>query len=368
MKMKKILFFLLLLTLLLPVLACNSAEKHDVVYMVDGVQYSKLTTSGNRVFPLPPEPTKAGYVFKGWYYDADYYLEPFDNTAWENAPLLTNITVYAKWKRDGACPEGECIPGEITVVKESTCTERGIEQAVCIECEETISRYLPLIDHVADEETHMDNEIAATCAKEGSYDIVTVCRECGTELHRETKTTEKLDHIPKAAVWERIQDATCTEEGSYESVVYCRDCNAELSREECTIEKKTHTTNSNVCEMCQVDYLTYEFSEALDGYIVTGAAQNNYSTIVIPSKYNGKAVRAIGAGAFSGFTNLKKIEIPFNINRIEENAFLGCTALTSITYHGKLKEWELITVAAGNEPLTAITPYCTNNFTDWMPF
>ena len=124
--MKKSIFLIFcILTILLTASVFSSCKKevqYDVIFMVDGTQYSKLTTSGNRVFPLPPEPTKAGYVFKGWYYDEGYYLEAFDNTAWENTPLMNNVTVYAKWRSEGACPDGTCIPGEFSVIEVPTIT------------------------------------------------------------------------------------------------------------------------------------------------------------------------------------------------------------------------------------------------------
>ncbi len=366
---RTILLALSLLTIVFSLFAlssCKKEEKFDVIFMVEGQQYSKITSSGNRLFPLPPEPQKEGYTFEGWYYDEDYYLYPFDNAAWENAPLVSNVTVYAKWKIVGACPV--CTPGAFTVIEEPTCTEEGVEEATCTECFEKVYRAIPMVAHTPSEEKVIDNEVASTCSKEGSFDEVTVCADCGAELAREEKTVEKTAHTPDDALWEKIVDSTCTVEGSYESVVYCFDCRAELSREKCTIACKPHDADHNVCSMCKGDFLTYEYSEALNGYIVTGAMQNTYSTIVIPSKYEGKAVRAIGAGAFKDFMNLKKIEIPFNVTSIGENAFSGCSALANITYHGKLKEWELITIAQGNEPLDAITPYCTNNFTDWMPF
>lgn len=39
-----------------------------------------------------------------------------------------------------------------------------------------------------------ENEVAATCTKEGSYDEVVYCSECGEKLSRETKTIDKLPH------------------------------------------------------------------------------------------------------------------------------------------------------------------------------
>ena len=127
-----------------------------------------------------------------------------------------------------------------------------------------------------------ENEVAATCAKDGSYDEVVYCSECKTELSREKKTVDKLSHTEevvkgKAAtcteagltdgkkcsvcgeileeqeeipalghkkadpVKENEVAATCTTEGSYDEVVYCSECKTELSREKKTVDKLSHT-------------------------------------------------------------------------------------------------------------------------------
>lgn len=79
-----------------------------------------------------------------------------------------------------------------------------------------------------------ENEVAATCAKEGSYDEVVYCTVCEKEISREHKTIAKLPHTPGEAVRENVVDSTCAAEGSYDEVVYCSKCNKELSREEKT--------------------------------------------------------------------------------------------------------------------------------------
>ena len=55
-----------------------------------------------------------------------------------------------------------------------------------------------------------ENEVAATCAKDGSYDEVVYCSECKTELSREKKTVDKLSHTEEVV---KGKAATCTEAG-----------------------------------------------------------------------------------------------------------------------------------------------------------
>ena len=42
-----------------------------------------------------PTPTRAGYIFFGWYQDENYQQE-FDSTQ----PITSNLTLYAKWMKD----------------------------------------------------------------------------------------------------------------------------------------------------------------------------------------------------------------------------------------------------------------------------
>lgn len=46
---------------------------------------------------IPPEPSREGYAFQGWYSDKQY-TTPFDFAKTE---ILSETTVYAKWERCG---------------------------------------------------------------------------------------------------------------------------------------------------------------------------------------------------------------------------------------------------------------------------
>ena len=61
--------------------------------------------------------------------------------------------------------------------------------------------------------------------------------------------------------------------------------------------------------------------------------------IVIPKKHNGKAVTTIFNSAFSGCTELKAVEIPKSITKIEKGAFYKCNNLENVYYSRKITEW-----------------------------
>ncbi|MBR6509954.1 MAG: hypothetical protein IKT38_05045 [Clostridia bacterium] len=97
--------------------------------------------------------------------------------------------------------------------------------------------------------TVKENEVAATCYAEGSYDEVVKC-SCGHVVSSTHKTIAKIAHTPAEAVVENNVDATCYAEGSYDSVVYCsvEACKAEISRTPVTVEKTEHTPAEAVVE------------------------------------------------------------------------------------------------------------------------
>ncbi len=92
--------------------------------------------------------------------------------------------------------------------------------------------------------TVKENVVPATCTENGTYDLVTKCSGCDTELDRVSKTEDAKGHTPAEAVKENEIAATYTAAGSYESVVYCSVCGAELSRETVAVSKLEQKANT----------------------------------------------------------------------------------------------------------------------------
>lgn len=100
--------------------------------------------------------------------------------------------------------------GEWTEIKAATCTEKGEETRTCA-CGEVETRETAALGHTADEAA-MENEVAASCGADGSYDSVVYCATCGDELSRETVTVPATGDHNYAIEQERME-ATCTEDG-----------------------------------------------------------------------------------------------------------------------------------------------------------
>ena len=67
-----------------------------------------------------------------------------------------------------------------------------------------------------------------------------------------------------------------------------------------------------------------------DTYSVSVGNATEYTNIVIPATYKGKAVTAIDAYGFAG-SAIESIVIPSNVTRIYHGAFEYCTSLASVT-------------------------------------
>ena len=98
-----------------------------------------------------------------------------------------------------------------------------------------------------------ENEVPATCTKDGSHDEVIYCTVCKAEISRKTVTDKATGHKAQAAVKENVKDATCTAAGSHDEVVYCSVCQAEISRTTVTDKALGHDWDSTTgkCKRCE---------------------------------------------------------------------------------------------------------------------
>ena len=165
-----------------------------------------------------------------------------------------------------------------TMTIQPGCTTAGTKTFGCI-CGATKTENIDAAGHTAGAAVR-ENEVAATCTTDGSYDEVVYCADCRKELSREKKTVDALGHDcvhhnAKAATctekgWEAYDTcsrcdyttyketpakghskgdakkekevaATCTTAGRYDEVIYCTVCKAEISRESKTTPAAGHS-------------------------------------------------------------------------------------------------------------------------------
>ena len=249
------------------------------------------------------------------------------------------ITVGKMEMLDGGFGNVSIVPDEITATIKVGHTP-VTDKAVAPDCENTgltegshcsvcgaildAQQEVPALGH-KDATPVIGNEVAATCTKEGSYDIVVCCSVCGEELSRTTTPVDALghnleDHEAKAPTcteigWDAYEtctrcdyttyvekkelghtdgtpviennvDPTCTATGSYDTVVCCSVCNAELSRVNTVVDaldhnRVPHDAKAPTCtaigwdayETCtRCDYTTYVEKKELGHTPVTDKA------------------------------------------------------------------------------------------------
>lgn len=107
---------------------------------------------------------------------------------------------------------------ESNVVQAATCSEEGIIQTVCIDCNTVIREEgIPIISH-----TFVSKRVEPTCAKQGEmYDMCVVCQHITNH-----KTIEKLDHKTKKVV---ITERSCYSDGM--THVVCQSCNTIVDKQ-----------------------------------------------------------------------------------------------------------------------------------------
>ena len=196
----------------------------------------------------------------------------------ETVPSLSDSTVWVKVNTIDPCVGGDVTYrsekyGDVTITvagnhvagthvpaKAATCTEDGnVEYWICTGCGKYIDDNLNVIADVVIAKTGhtagaavRENEKAATCTAEGSYDEVVKCKVCGEELSRTTVKVAKLDHTPADAVRENEKAATCIAEGSYTEVVKCSVCDKEISRKEVVEPIADHNFVGGFCSVCHL--------------------------------------------------------------------------------------------------------------------
>jgi len=173
--------------------------------------------------------------------------------------------------------------GEWTVVFHPDCVLEGLRERTCATCSETEQEAIPALGHTAAEPVK-ENEKAATCTEDGSYDSVVCCSVCGAEISRETVVVPALGHTEEIIPG---KEATCTETGLTEGKK-CSVCGEVLVEQE-VIPALGHDFVNGECSRCDAvkeapftDVPVGEFyfdpvEWAVEKGITTGASETTFN-------------------------------------------------------------------------------------------
>ena len=128
--------------------------------------------------------------------------------------------------------------------------------------------------------------------------------------------------------------ATCLADGSYDEVVLCTLCNETISTTHKTIPQTEHTDGGEgLCTVCENAFkpnpkITYKIYES-EGYAEVKSFGGEASVVMIADTYEGYPVTSIGFQAFAFNQGLTEVIIPESITQIKGDAFARCKNLKS---------------------------------------
>ena len=205
----------------------------------------------------PPTCTSAGYTtYTCSVCGHTYTDDPVDAlghiwsaASYEWADDNSSVTASRTCSRDASHSETDSAETTSKITKQATCEDKGETTYTAtftnsaFETQSKTVADIPATGHTPGAAVR-ENEKAATCEAEGSYDEVTYCTVCGKETSRTKKTIPATGHTPGTAVRENEKAATCEEDGSYDLATYCTVCKKELSRKTEPIPAKGHSWNT----------------------------------------------------------------------------------------------------------------------------
>ena len=93
---------ILLIAIMLPLaVACSKEISYEVEFKVDGITYQTVPAKKPSELTLPPDPTKEGHTFVGWFYDENVWTQPFkpEELPTESKEKELKYTVYALFSK-----------------------------------------------------------------------------------------------------------------------------------------------------------------------------------------------------------------------------------------------------------------------------
>ena len=160
----------------------------------------------------------------------EYYnqsiLNEYELLVWEGTTLYDDesLTVYDQVRIDAKTAEILEKYAQLMASYDDSCRHTGGSSAV------------------------IENDFAPTCTKDGGYDMVLYCSDCGEEIYRQTYVRAATGHRADKAVAENEKEADCVNNGGYDMVVYCKTCGDEISRETTVVDAWGHKAGDTVIE------------------------------------------------------------------------------------------------------------------------
>lgn len=278
---KRILAIALILVAILTSVACGRVD-FSINFVVDGEVYDTVSTGGREIIEMPENPTKDGYIFDGWYLDKDAWEKPFDADCLLDAPLSSDMSVYAKWEELLNDDEN----GSDTGSGEGSDTGSG----------------------EGDENPGDTEDVKYTISFETNG---------GTTIAPQTVSV--------------IESSPATTKEYNTLVAWYTD--ASLKESAMVSFPFTPTADVTLYAKWSVDFsegLQMTLQAGSESYFVTGYTGTE-SVVVIPATYNDIPVTGIDTRAFAGNSIIRDVVIPDSVTTIGKYAFSVCESLKGVT-------------------------------------
>ena len=182
----------------------------------------------------------------------------FKEEAFAQPDDYTPDELTALWNSDPEAPHNYDYD-RLIVIREPSCTNPGLSCYVCTDCGVQLFRQTTKAHEPAPPVA--ENRVEPDCTHDGSFDEVTLCEICGTEMSRIHRVLFALGHTAGEYVVENAVPPNCTENGSEDEVFYCTVCGEEISRTTVVLEALGHESGEPVIENVTEPNCTEEGSE-----------------------------------------------------------------------------------------------------------
>ena len=313
----------------------------------DGNSTSVIKTDGLSALKIPNNPEKEGYSFDGWFLDKDVWEQPFTANSFLDAPIQSDMRVYAKWiVKEEELDE----PVKYTITFNTT---GGTEIAdIAIESGKTITiPDNPTKTGYAFAGWYLDEDYNTSAinilAQEISSNIMIYAKWDVDEEHVAPVTytisfntnggSEIADIAIESGNTITFPDNPSKDGYTFDGWFWDKDIWEQPFTANSLLDASIHSNVTVYAKWIALytspKALLYKYNLDIDAYEVSAGTIMS-GEVVIDSQYddgiNGnRAVKVIAKNAFKN-KHITNIIIPNTIERIDSYAFQGCQELTSI--------------------------------------
>lgn len=370
-----IVLFAIAYTCVLP--ACNNTSRIETKltlrFFVDDTVYATVNIDDKGNIKIPQNPEKTGYSFDGWFWDKDIFEKPFTLNSLNNAPLNSNMSVYAKFTQDHEHSFSE------------TWSSNSSAHWHAADCGH---------DLIKDEATHSFNSqyICTVCKyskliyelnRDGTEYSIAGCNICPNDVIIPTLYNGMaVTAIGEKAFynWWNLKSVVIPNGiktiGNY-AFHYCKGLTSvTISDSVSDIGYQAFWDCDNLTDVALgngikaiYDYAFYSCEKLTEITIPNGVEHisasafsncDGITSIVIPNSVTyigqyafehcdelknvtiGSGISYFGAYAFEGCNNLKSVTIAAGVSVIDCTAFQYCDNLKSLYYLGTMEQWNAI--------------------------